>query len=264
MSGNWDKELGLTSDLPPFSLLEELFTLSQFEHWPNAAGLNLLHKQCGSDSDISFVCQSDLPENHLYYEEYIYQHKTIPTRPDNWHDLFNGLIWLLFPKTKALLNRWHIEDIREVGLSPRTARRNRITHFDECGVILVCENTHVPGLLLQHQWQEAFVTQRNSWGAQVLPVVFGHANLEMLLNPFIGLTGKWLSIDVEYGFSELPKWKQFAVLDDRLFEKLTSQQLFSQSRPLRPIPLLGIPGWWRANLNEAFYHNTDYFRPLRS
>lgn len=264
MSGKWHREFAQISDLPPFTLLEKLFALSQFEQWPNAAGLNALKQQSGIDADIQFVCQSSVQDDQLYYEEYIYQNRAIPTRPDNWHDLFNGLIWLMFPHTKTLLNRWHIDDIQQAGLSPRTARRNRITHFDECGVILLCENAKVTDLLRQHQWHDAFVEQRHAWGTQLQPLIFGHANLEMLLNPFIGLTGKWLSIEVEQGFSRLPIWQQLAALDQRLSIKLESEQVFDQPRPLKPIPLLGIPGWWRANLSPQFYQNTDYFRPLRN
>lgn len=29
---------------------------------------------------------------------------------------------------------------------------------------------------------------------------------------------------------------------------------------LNPFPLLGIPGWWE-NGAQAFYQNTEYFRP---
>ena len=27
------------------------------------------------------------------------------------------------------------------------------------------------------------------------------------------------------------------------------------------LPVLGVPGWYQANNDNGFYHNTDYFRP---
>jgi hypothetical protein len=33
----------------------------------------------------------------------------VATRPDNRHDLFNALIWLAFPRSKAAMNRRHHE-----------------------------------------------------------------------------------------------------------------------------------------------------------
>jgi hypothetical protein len=33
----------------------------------------------------------------------------VATRPDNRHDLFNALIWLAFPRSKAAINRRHHE-----------------------------------------------------------------------------------------------------------------------------------------------------------
>jgi hypothetical protein len=32
---------------------------------------------------------------------------------------------------------------------------------------------------------------------------------------------------------------------------------------LSPLPVLGVPGWWRANEEEAFYDDTRYFREVR-
>lgn len=263
MSSFWNSNLGVLQNLPPFATLEEVFVLSQFKDWPDAKGLNWLKQVLDVEMDATFICQSKIQESGLYYEQIIFEQGVIPTRPGSWHDFFNGLIWLLFPKTKRLLNQWHVADINAHGLSPRTPRRNRITHFDECGVVLAVENTDVPSLLTEHSWHEAFVERRQCWSESVFPFVFGHANLEMLLSPFIGLTGKWLPIKVDIGFKTLDKVNQFQVLDTLLCGQLQDKALFTQPKPLKPIPLLGIPGWWDANEHPTFYQNTDYFRPLR-
>jgi hypothetical protein len=265
MIATWHSLYLAQLDCQPFAHLESLFLLSQFQHWPNAAGLNGLKSTYQADSDATpdFVCQSDLLESGDYYEQIIFKQGHIPTRPDGWHDLFNALIWLQFPKTKSLLNALHIADISQFGLSPRTLRRNNLTHFDECGVILLVEEGHEFLLegLAQHQWHSVFVENRALWGNKIHSVMFGHANLEMLLQPFIGLTGKWLGLSVAAGFAQLSPKQQMAIVDEKLMEKLTESDLFAHKKVLLPIPLLGIPGWHRANQHSEFYQNADYFRP---
>jgi hypothetical protein len=265
MTLNWNAPLVAQQTALPFAQLTDLFSLEQFTQWPNALGLNQLKSQILADSLIcpDFVCQSQLIESAEYYEQIIYQYKRVPTRPDSWHDLFNGLIWLQFPKTKGLLNQQHIEDINQYGLNPRTLRRNNLTHFDECGVILAVEEgfEFLLEALSQHQWHSVFVKHRALWGDKIHSVIFGHANLEMLLHPFIGLTGKWLGLTVDPGFSQLPCNQQRSALDDKLFSHISQSNLFSFKKPLLPIPLLGIPEFCSENEQATFYQNTDYFRP---
>jgi hypothetical protein len=248
-----------------FAQLETLFVLSEFQNWPNAEGLNELKTRYKTIPHTmpEFVCQSSLSENSDYYEQIIYQQGHIPTRADSWHDLFNGLIWLQFPQVKQLLNQLHMDDIKQHGLNPRTPRRNNLTHFDECGVILVVEEGHEFLLeqLTQHQWQRVFVEHRDLWGQQIQHFMFGHANLEMLLKPFIGLTGKWLGLKVPKGFASLPLKQQLDLVDEQLAGQIRRDNLFAHKKALLPIPLLGIPGCYADNQHADFYHNTDYFRP---
>ncbi|PKH00539.1 DUF3025 domain-containing protein [Paraglaciecola sp. MB-3u-78] len=252
----------------PMQQLETYFGLSRFTDWPNAQGLNALMKLKGSLHVPNFICQSELAESDDYYEQIIHQQHIIPTRPNSWHDLFNGLIWLQFPQTKRLLNQQHVEDIEQYGLSPRTLRRNNLTHFDECGVIVTYERSEVFSQLIenvkQHQWHAVFVDNRQYWGNEINSFIFGHANLEMLLHPFIGLTGKFLAVEVDSLFSSLSYKKQVAELDIRLVSHIQKTDLFSTQKPLSPMPLLGIPDVWDANNDPEFYDNTDYFRPKPS
>jgi len=220
----------------------------------------------------TFKGQSQFSENEKrYYETIISEDGVVPTREQSWHDLFNALIWLQFPKTKSLLNELHISDIEAYGVNPRTARRNRITHFDECGVVLAIEEPRPSGVeslevflqqLATHEWEQVFLANRGRWHAEVTPYVFGHANLEMMLNPFIGLTGKWLAVSVPQGFSELDKWQQRAVLDDAMSARISALDAFQITPLLKPLPLLGVP-LWHSQQDAKFYQNKDYFRPLR-
>ena len=261
----WLHDFNKQLPMLPMQQLETYFRLSSFADWPNACGLNTLKALKGNVHIPSFVCQSQLTESDHYYEQIIHEQHIIPTRPNSWHDLFNGLIWLQFPQTKRLLNQQHVEDIQLHGLSPRTLRRNNLTHFDECGVILTYQRDSIAEQLIKdlasHSWQSVFVENRLAWGKELNAFMLGHANLEMLLQPFIGLTGKWLGLEVDNQFSSLSYSEQLQQIDELLVVQINQSNIFANKRPLCPIPLLGIPDVWDANKNPGFYRNTDYFRP---
>jgi hypothetical protein len=260
---------------PVTDLLDEvgLLTLTTF---PTASQLNDLARVFQQEWDGPiFKGQSTFSEDESrYYETIIGEDNVVPTRENNWHDLFNALIWLQFPKSKRYLNKLHIDDIRSHGVSPRTARRNRITHFDECGVVLAVETPTQEDSAAQtaieqwlsdlahHKWQQVFIQDLAIYEQHITPFMFGHANLEMMLNPFIGLTGKWLAVSVPYGFSKMTPWEQRARVDDALLMRFAELEDFELSPILKPVPLLGIPGWHDVQ-TQSFYKDTSYFRPLR-
>ena len=188
----------------------------------------------------------------------------MPTRNENWHDFFGGLIWCLFPKTKTLLNQLHMAEIAKHGAKQRSKLRNKLTLLDECGVIICLEpamQQHA-ALLRTHQWQQTFVEQRSDWWQGVKPVIFGHAIYEMATRPFLGLTAKCLFIDVPEGFSRWPLTEAYRYLDGQLCSLIDNGALLSTEQ-LTPLPLLGVPEWFAANENPQFYLNHDYFRPRR-
>ena len=48
------------------------------------------------------------PNDGLAYEQRIWQNGVVATRPGCWHDFFNALVWLSFPRSKAVLNARHV------------------------------------------------------------------------------------------------------------------------------------------------------------
>ena len=277
---------------PVIELLDEVGLLNN-EKFPNSSVFNALAQRFyGKWSGPAFRDQGTFDaDEDRYYETIINEDNTVPTREESWHDLFNALVWLQFPKTKKYLNALHVDDIARYGANPRTERRNRITHFDECGIVLAvelpealsekvikdqkqssvdndnkqnqCDIAQWLDALANHQWSDVFIQNRNVWHNQVTPFIFGHANLEMMLNPFIGLTGKWLAVAVPQDFSKLDKWEQRRVLDDAMLSRLRSLNDFNSAPLLKPLPLLGVPNWHN-NQSPAFYANKDYFRPIRT
>ena len=235
MSNEWNTNLlsGIY-----FESLKQLFALDKQTDWPSAKWLTKQIKTFSNAFDIQFVDNDQYSADGRYYEEIIFDDHCVPTRSKSWHDLFNALIWTVFPASKRLLNQQHIEDIRAYGLTPRTQRRNHITHFDECGIVLAYVNQCVPQWLTEHNWKKAFVESQSLWDVEVKPFVFGHANYEMLLSPFLGLTGKWLGGEVQPVFFDMDLAEQYRYLDICLANQITDNAL-SHKGCLKPFPLLG-------------------------
>ena len=257
---NWSTALLLSN--PIFADLCQRFSLAALTEWPDVTWLN----QRQPHAAVCFVDNDALSADGRYYEEYIYATKQVPTRKDNWHDFFGALIWCLFPKTKALLNQLHMAEIALHGLQQRSKLRNKLTLFDECGVVVCLEPAALQHaeLLRRHQWQQSFVTRRSDWWQSIRPMIFGHAIYEMATAPFIGLTAKALFIDVPQGFSQWPLTAAYSFIDNKLHEQIANQALLIDNQQLTPLPLLGVPGWYNDNETTSFYNNTDYFRPQRS
>jgi hypothetical protein len=247
-----------------FAHLNSLFKLCTHNNWPSFEWLNSLNNIKNSQGfTVQFEPDSLFCDEQRYYEQIIYETGRIPTREQSWHDLFGALIWCLFPKTKALLNQRHIHEINQYGLKQRSKHRNALTLFDECGVVLAITNESVQAQLRAHKWHSVFIDNRKEWGTNIHPFIFGHANYEMLTQPFIGLTGKALCIIVDSGFAELSLAEQYAVLDEKLYVQITEQAVLNDNQQMSPLPLLGVPNWYDDNNNPQFYDNTNYFRKKR-
>lgn len=250
-----------------FAHLNTLFGLSRLTDWPDYDWFTpFLDAHTGSDKKVTFVADSVCEGDERYYEQIIYETGQVPTREKSWHDLFGGFIWCLFPKTKALINQRHVEEINQHGLQKRSKHRNALTLFDECGVILAVNEQSDecwPELLRDHQWKHAFFEKRQQWGKSIKPFMFGHANYEMMTKPYIGLTGKALFIKVPAEIFCKDLRTQYQYLDNKLYEMINLNNYLRDNRQLSPLPLLGVPGWCDDNKNPEYYSNTDYFRAKR-
>ncbi|MFZ2814510.1 MAG: DUF3025 domain-containing protein, partial [Rhodoferax sp.] len=51
-------------------------------------------------------------------------------------------------------------------------------------------------------------------------------------------------------------------IDAWLAQDLSADQL--AAKPFAHLPVLGVPGWWAANENPAFYQDVSVFRPPRA
>lgn len=243
--------------------------LKLYENLTNADCLNEIAQRLTYNIGVSFSDSALFVADKRYYEEIIYESKEVPTRR-NWHDFFNGLIWTQFPKTKSFLNETHMQEIAlTASAKKRTPVRDRLTHFDECGLILFTSCSLINTQIKEHQWQELFVRGANKWHTSIIPLVFGHALWEMLLAPFIGLTAKVSVIELSDGaFENLQAMSKrdprfYAHCDQLIHEHLIEKQILKSKRPWLPLPLLGIPEWAHCEQSKEFYDNADYFMPKR-
>ena len=224
---------------------------------------------------LKFVAQDDLLEG-IGYEHFIGTTGNIPTR-ENLHDLFNGSIWLTFPKTKALLNYHHMLEMAAQSTSainspknPRGRVRDTITVFDENGAILVTCEPDIGKALIDFNWQASLVTPRTEWDnplaprsdAKVAVYIFGHALLEQLVEPRKTLCAHSVVLNVSPDFFTQALPERMAQIDTLLAEYM--HLLLSQEnvtpRQLAPLPILGVPNFWAENTNPVFYDDSRVFR----
>lgn len=205
-----------------------------------------LNQQPGAP--VRFVPQSALPQGRPY-EAFIFETRCVPTR-DNLHDLFNGLCWMQFPQAKLKLNALQAAEIGADGVGgQRGPVRDAITLFDENAALLQAPDL-LWDALAARQWQRAFGELRPLWQASSL-VIFGHALLEKLVQPYKSITAHvWRIHPPDPGLTALDTW----LANDLRREKLAA-------KPFIPLPVLGVPGWWPPNEHPSFYDDASVFRP---
>ncbi|MGE0348344.1 DUF3025 domain-containing protein [Hydrogenophaga sp.] len=208
----------------------------------------------GGPCPVRFVPQAELPAG-VAYEQFIFDTGSVPTR-ENLHDFFNGLCWLRFPLAKQRLNRLQAAQIAADGVRDvRGPVRDALTLFDENAALLQAPDA-LWTALLERDWQRLFISLRPLW-AQARLVLFGHALLEKLVRPYKSITAHVLREPVPASLgSDMAAW------DAWLCEHLSAPLL--ATKPFTPLPVLGVPGWWAANDDPAFYADAAVFRPKRA
>ena len=217
----------------------------------------------GGDARICFVPPAGDAEG---YEARIFASGEVPTRAGDWHDFFNALAWCVWPRTKAACNHLHLAELHArtaAGLPGRGPRRDALTQFDECGIVVVSTDADIPALLAAHEWEEALWTRRARLLQSTRFLVFGHGTWDQLRAPFVGLCAKALFRVVAPAWLALPAAQALAETDAWLAAHLAANIDTLTPRSLSPLPLLGIPGVTADNECAAYYRDTRQFRPHR-
>jgi hypothetical protein len=229
--------------------------------FPNCEQLNalLVNNLCSAGgSTIRFAPSTELNEGA--YEHRIYSTGQISTRPNNWHDLFNALVWIRFPRTKSAMNKLHFHAPTSPTSNSRGVLRDALTLFDECGAVVFSQHLKPLEALAQRQWKRIF--QDEELRRQAHYLICGHAILEKYLSPYKAMTAKALLVQVDAGEMNLPRETLLTKLDIKLAELLLAGKLLTTPACLTPLPLAGIPGWWPADQQDKdFYADKNVFRP---
>lgn len=195
------------------------------------------------------------------YDFYIRETGSVPSREDSWHDLFNALIWLHYPGTKQLIHQLQLADhAARAEPGRRTPLGDVATLFDECGVIMLSSDESLFTDLSELRWRRLFYERRAELARNARFLVVGHALLHALLNPYIGLMGHALLVPAP---SEvLADMAQTRAFVDRWSEQFLAARLHRPS-DLKPLPLLGVPGYVDNDSADFYDSLPEYFRTRR-
>ena len=261
MKDVWDNELFTESAL--HGDLAALLGPQRWVDWPTAGALDALLRAAGAGAagrPVRVEYARDAGAGGaLAYEHGILARGAIPTRPRCWHDLFNALMWALYPATKAAINAAHVRDPAVPG-SDRSRRRDALTLFDECGVVLPVADPRLTRLHAQRRWRDLFVDHRDAWGRRIAAQIVGHGLYDQCRRPYVGLTAKAWHLPVPAGWFEQPLAERYRQVDGRLAAAIEADDALLSPREMLPLPVLGVPGWWDANRDPLFYANDRYFR----
>ena len=229
----------------------------------NAAGIPIRFVRPELSRDRSFAGQ---------FEVRVFLRGEIAMREASWHDLFNALAWIAFPRSKAAINRRHFEELEAQRLNrgraandkftpdaKRSAARDALTIFDEGGVIVASTNPGMLELIRKRHWRSLFLERRPELRRCMRFFVFGHALHEKGMNPYKGMTARTLLLQVPESFLDCAASLQREEVDRLLAERIRTSDSFVSPRSLFPLPVMGIPGW-DENDDPAFYDDTGVFR----
>lgn len=236
---------------PLFAGFSGLHDLLVAPDWPEVAALNARLPLPGR----RFVEQdAELLGDGLHYEVRIAEQGAIATRPRNWHDLFNALVWARYTGIKHALNARQCLHVAAMGPSRRNRAQQALTQFDEGGVIVRVADPALLGAWDRHDWLGLFHAGAGDWheGRIAIAAVIGHALLEQALLPGRLPVGKCLVVQAG----------DDAEVVARVEAAIAQGQVLADPLELRPLPLAGVPGW-HPSQDAAHYADVGYFRPLR-
>ncbi len=254
-----------------FAPLRAVGALLPDADWPDtdrlsrlAEAMNLINAR---GIPVRFVVQNSKSKQfHEQFEPRAFLRGEVQVRPRDWHDMFNALVWLTFPATKAAINARHYESMScaGAGASARPPVRDALTLFDEDGVVVLSSDSSLLELVRRFGWKELFWNRREEVRNRMHFLLFGHALYQKAARPFVGMTGKAILLNVPEAFLALPLSSRITEADHLLAAWIGERTRLTRGRDLSPLPVLGVPGWWAENEQEMFYANADYFRPGRA
>jgi hypothetical protein len=244
---------------PAFAPLAPAFARLPADRWPTHEELTAAAEGLATERGqaLRFVP----PRGHTdgerrYYELRIADTGEIETRPQNWHDLFNALAWIAYPRAKARINAQHAAILVERGEAEakrRSPERDALTLFDEGGVVVASSDPAVFQRIRDFAWKELFWQRRAELERTTRFHAFGHALHEKMLDPHLGIVAKTIFVPLaDVGEADL-----------HLAEHFSERARFQAPKAMAPMPVLGIPQWHPGTAGESFYDDPVHFRGPR-
>jgi hypothetical protein len=251
---------------PVFAPVHPALARLPADRWPTHDDLNAL--AAGLVTSRGRPLRFIDPREHTdrerrYYELRVAESGEVETRARNWHDLFNALAWIAYPRAKARINAQHAAILEEGGeeeLRQRSPERDALTLFDEGGVAIASDAPELMRLVVDFQWKELFWRRRAEAEARMCFLAFGHGCFEQSLAPYIGMVAKTVFVPVRELFFMLPREAQVEQVDALLAAHFSQRARFPSPKSMPPMPILGVPGWHFGPQDEAFYDDAAHFR----
>lgn len=197
----------------------------------------------GSGALLRFVVPNG---SGMSQDERIWWLGEVETRPGNWHDCFNAISWLGFPLTKAAINaRYHHAFTLQhsAGRNLRAAwkpPRNALSQFDEFGLIVTSPDLGLWRDLRTQGWNSVFRNRYAATQQRSSVFLFGHATLNLLRTPDIGLCAKAAFIHTHEESLRMPLSQQLADVDAHMARRFSSELNADVChRDIHPVQLQG-------------------------
>jgi hypothetical protein len=206
--------------------------LAGCEDWPARFELDAMYHACagatGRNAPLVFADNVRRDEKHgegplrleRLYDGRIAVGHEVPTREQDWHDLFTALCFATYPRAKLALHRRQYAILQErvpVGATRLPATRSReqdaLTLLDEGGAVLAAEPSAAAALRAAHaNARNALLHDALAAGhARVVP--FGHALFEHLVE----------GLRCPGGFTQLLELPSLALPDAQLLDIVDDQ-----------------------------------------
>ena len=251
---------------PPFAPLAAALARLDPDRWPTHEALTSIASrvQTSRGVPVRFVApRGNGVRERRNYELHIAETGEVETRPENWHDLFNALVWIAFPRAKAAINAQHAAILEERGDAEalrRSPERDALTVFDEGGVVVASSFPEAFRRIVDFEWKELFWHRRAELEATTRFLAFGHALHEKFLDPFVGMIAKTVFMPVDAAFVSLDVAAQVARADEFLASHFSDRAKFARAKLMAPMPVLGVPGWHTSTSDVSFYDDPVHFR----
>jgi len=233
------------------------------DRWPSHAELTALADGIATSrgKPLRFVPPREHTDRERrYYELHIAETGEVETRPGNWHDLFNALAWVTFPRAKAAINAQHAAILDERGdaeAKRRGPERDALTLFDEGGIAVLSTRRELLRLIVDFEWKALFWHRREELRRHLRFLAFGHALFEKALEPHLGMVAKTIFLAAD----RLPDDAALIPsVDASLAAHFEDRAHFASPKRMAPMPVLGIPGWHADTCYETFYDDPHHFR----